>query len=287
MRPGALWAGVALVSTSVVAGAQRSEKSCDSVIAASAVDTVPRGLFITVYRLDSGPALSDDEAERIAIRLVQSFAVPRPLRLSVFDGPASMRGLRRSGSDTVSEARAPNVTGVYAVSAGDGGSFRPEVLRSSLLVGVDSAMLRAIAAGDDMWRQLRNQMAGLPRLRIRLSTDSSAGAHVLAYARFPRMRVHDAAPLPSPAPAFPEDARSDSLDHGEAVLRFIVDRDGQPAFETVELVRASAMPFVRAALVALNSQRFSPATIGGCPVAQVVEFPFIFDAAPRASLIDR
>lgn len=287
MKPSALWAGVALVLASVVARAQRSDASCDSVIAASAVDTVPRGLFITVYRLDSALGLSDDEGERIAMRLVQSFAAPRPLRLSVFDGPASMRGLRRSGSDTISEARAPNVTGVYAVSSGAAGSVRAEVLRSSLLVGVDSSMLRAIAAGDDMWRQLRNQMGGLPRLRIRLSSDSSAGAHALAYGRFPRMRVHDAAPLPSPAPAFPEDARSDSLDHGEAVLRFVVDRDGQVALETVELVRASAMPFARAALVALNSQHFAPANIGGCPVAQVVEFPFIFDAAPRAPLVDR
>lgn len=233
-----------------------------------------------VYRLDAGPALADDEGERIVTRLVQSFVAPRPLRLSVFDGPASMRGLRRSGSDTVSEARAPNVTGVYALSEGADGSVRPEVLRSSLLIGVDSSMLRAISAADDVWRGLRKEMGGLPRLRIRLSNDSIVGAHALAYARFPRMRVHDAAPLPSPAPTFPADARADSLDHGEAVLRFIVDRDGQPALETVELVRASALPFARAALVALNSQRFSPATIGGCPVAQVVEFPFIFDTAP-------
>jgi hypothetical protein len=65
------------------------------------------------------------------------------------------------------------------------------------------------------------------------------------------------------------------------VLRFVVDRDGRPAMETVEIVRASGLAFARAAIVALPDQKFTPATIRGCPVAQLVDYPFIFDASQR------
>jgi hypothetical protein len=60
-----------------------------------------------------------------------------------------------------------------------------------------------------------------------------------------------------------------------------VDRDGKPALETIEIVRSSAVTFARAAIVSLGDQTFRPATIHGCPIAQLVEFPFVFDAGDR------
>jgi TonB family protein len=147
--------------------------------------------------------------------------------------------------------------------------------------GLDSAMVVAIRKAALVGNAFSPVSGDRWRLQVRLSGDSIDGSRRLAEGTFPRMRVRDAAPISKNRPAFPDEARADSLDHGEVVLRFVVDRDGLPALETVELARSTEAPFARAALRALASQRFQPATIHGCPVAQVVEFPFIFDDRER------
>jgi TonB family protein len=193
-----------------------------------------------------------------------------------------MRGLRVSGADSVRATRAPSVSGVYAFTATATGVGAPDVLRSSMLRGLDSAMIKTITASSDLWRDFQKAARAPLRFQVRLSDDSLDDSRSLAWGTFPRMPIHDAAPLPTNSqPAFPEEARADSLEHGEVVLRFIVDRDGIPAMETVEIVRASGLAFARAAITALPQQKFTPATIRGCPVAQVVDYPFIFDASQR------
>jgi TonB family protein len=80
----------------------------------------------------------------------------------------------------------------------------------------------------------------------------------------------------NPPPVFPEDEKADSVTTGEVVLRFVVDRSGLPDMATIELVRATSLSFARAAIVALPSQRFQPATIHGCAVAQAIDYSFSF-----------
>jgi len=104
-------------------------------------------------------------------------------------------------------------------------------------------------------------------------------------ADFPRMPVVDAVPFRNnPPAAFPEVEKLDSASRGEVVLRFVVDRAGLPAMETIEVVRATAMTFLRAALTVLPDQRFTPARINGCAVAQEIYYPFSFvmPASPPA-----
>jgi TonB family protein len=91
------------------------------------------------------------------------------------------------------------------------------------------------------------------------------------------MPVIDAMPRrDNPPAAFPEDEKADSVTSGEVVLRFVVDRTGTPDLATIELVRATSLSFARAAVMALPSQRFEPATIRGCAVAQAVDYSFGF-----------
>jgi len=112
---------------------------------------------------------------------------------------------------------------------------------------------------------------------IRMSTDSSVDARRMIAATFPRMPVSDAIPRRDNPPAqFPEDEKADSVTAGEAVLRFVVDPAGVPNLATIELVRATSLSFARAAIVALPLQRFAPATIRGCPVAQAIDYSFSF-----------
>src|SRR5262249_16449418 len=206
-----------------------------------------------------------------------------PFGLSVFQGPALTRGVRISSTgDSLGVPRGASVLGVYRVEVTVYGlATEPQVIRSSLMRGLDSAVVGAIRAAARVASPFRPDSGDRWRFLVRLTVDSLEGSHRLAQGSFPRMRVRDAAPISKERPPFPDDARADSLDHAEVLLRFGVDRDGMAAGETVELVRSTDVSFTRAALRAVTTLKFRPATIGGCPVAQVIEFPFIFDDTER------
>jgi TonB family protein len=265
--------------TASAAGAQQSDTSrCDAVIAAARVDSQSVGLFLAAHRAD-GPALDPGQERQIIVSVGPAFEAPRPLRLNVFSGPALTRSLRLVAADTATALRSPTITGVYRVTASDSGLVSVMVIRASLVRGFDSAAVDAIRTGA-----IANPAFVAPwgedtmRVDISFSTDSSTGARRLVSASFPRMPVVDATPLPGNKPAeFPEAARTDSVAGGEVVLRFVVGRDGTPEFDTIELVRASGHPaFTRAALRALATHRFRPATIHGCAIAQQIDYAFNF-----------
>jgi TonB family protein len=284
-RSGLAVAAVAL-SGARLAGAQAHTDNarCDSIVASTGgvVDSVAAVVFVFVAEI-RGDRMTYEQRDLIESRIARTFVPPSPLGLSVFEGPALARALRiSSGADTLGIPRGASVSGTYRIEVTESGAVNEvEVLRSSLMRGLDSALVRAIRAAATIGTAFRPVSGDRWRLEIRVSGDSVDGAQRLAQGTFPRMRVRDATPASKERPAFPEEARADSLDHGEVVLRFVVDRDGAPALETVELVRSTDLPFTRAALRALASQKFRPATIRGCPVAQVIEFPFIFDDTER------
>ncbi len=261
------------------AQARPDSTKCDSIVASAAVDSVATGVFITVEQLD-GNWMSNRRQDLIVSRIASSFVAPHPFGLSVFQGPSLVRGFRIvAPGDSVGVRRATSIVGAYRLDVTDHGAMDgPVVVRASLLPGLDSAMARAIRSAAKTGNSLRPESGDRWRLEVRVSTDSLDEARRVAEGMFPVFSISDASVITRRRPAFPADALADSLDHGEAVLRFVVDRDGKPALETIELVRASALPFARAAIVALGDQRFNPATVRGCPVAQLVEIPFIFDA---------
>jgi TonB family protein len=271
--------GAAAQSSPPAAGsAPPARARCDSIVAAARVDSVASGLFISVSPL-GGAEVRRHQLDVIANYLGAEFIAPRPFRLTVFSGPPLTRILRLLAADSVAVLRAPSVTGVFRFTAPRKGST-PQVrtVRASLMAGFDSGAISAI-----------HGLAGLPSgftssddedstmFEVRFSSDSTLGAQRLFSAYFPRMPVVDAVPSrDNPAAEFPDEARRDSIDGGEVVLRFVVDRDGLPALETVEVVRANVLAFVRAALAALPAQSFTPATVHGCAVAQVVDYAFTF-----------
>ena len=269
------------VSAVSVGEAQRQPADtahCDSIIAAARVDSVPVTIFLAVRRIDGG-ALPVMQAQVIGDYIRAAFVPPTPFRLSTFSGPARMRVLRPVASDTVSGLRTPTVTGVYRFTASKRvAAIAPMIMRASLITGFDSA---AIAAIVDMG-QFRDVLVppeddDSMRVDVRMSTDSTADAHRMIAATFPRMPVIDAAPKrDNPPAAFPEDERADSVPTGEVVLRFVVDRTGAADLATIELVRATSLSFARAAVLALPSQRFTPATIRGCAVGQAIDYSFSF-----------
>ncbi|HEX8945031.1 MAG TPA: energy transducer TonB [Gemmatimonadaceae bacterium] len=274
-------AAALVVGAASLAHAQRQPvdaSRCDSIVAAARVDSVPVAVFLAVRRID-GAALPLAQAELIADYVRAAFVPPSPFRLTTFSGPARMRVLRPVMSDTTVDLRAPTVTGVYRFTATrQPGPIAPAIMRASLIPGFDSAAVVAIRGASG----LRNVLVppddeDSMRVDVRISTDSSADARRMIAATFPRMPVIDAVPRrDNPPAAFPEDEKADSVTTGEVVLRFVVDRAGLPNMATIELVRATSLSFARAAIVALPSQRFQPATIHGCAVAQAIDYSFSF-----------
>ena len=268
-----------LGSASRAQDSTRSLARCDSIVAAARVDAVDVGLFTSIVRIDGG-AIDVRDAQQIAATLGSAFVPPRPFRLNVFSGPVRTRILRPRASDSVPELQSPTVTGVYRLSVAKRGVRGMQVVRASLMVGFDSAAMQAIEATAAVRSLVPPAGEDSMRVEVRFSTDSTEGAKRITSASFPRMPVVNAIPhRDNPHPAFPDEEKGDSTLTGEVVLRFVVDRDGKPVVETVELVRGTALTFVRAALAVLPRQVFSPATIRGCPISQRVEFPFTF-AAP-------
>jgi amino acid transporter len=255
---------------------------CDSIVFASAVDSVNTGLFVSATRVD-GP-ISLEQIDAVATSVATAFTPPRPFRISVFSGPAQMRAFKRIAKDTVVERRSPTVTGVYRWwSTRRPTPSKPYTIRASLIPGFDAAALEAVAAAAVL-KDVVMPAAGEDSMlvEIRFSTDSTRNARRMISAVFPLMPVIDAVPTPGNLrAAFPDAEKADSSQLGEVVVRFVVDREGVPIPETVEVMRGTSMAFLRSALTVLPEQRFTPARIKGCAISQVVVYPFSFVQSPQ------
>jgi len=260
------------------ATAQSSNATCDSLIAASIVDHVESALYVSVQRADAG-TLPANVATEMALQIGSAFTPPKPFKLSVFNGPALMRGLR-SNSDTGTTLRAPTLTGAYrAVLGKDSPRTTVSTVRLSLMIGFDSAAVDAIQTAIAAGGVFASLDTDSVPIEVTFGTDSIAGSRRLVSANFPRMPVVDASVRAgSPMPVAPT-ARSDDGE-GPIVLRFVVGRDGTAEPGTAEVVRARSLDLLKASLANLGDQRFAPATIKGCPVAQRVDLPFVFPSPP-------
>ncbi len=271
---------VAVIAAALRLGAQErapndSIARCDSIIRASIVDSVDAGLYLSVRRIDGG-ALGPEQTHALADNIGAAFVLPQPLSLTVFSGPARLAALRPTTADHPTP-RPPTITGVYRVTSTRVGTVTNIVImRSALSDAFDEAATAAIHDISPLHSFfVPPDGTDSMQIDVRFSTDSVSGVVArLAAAHFPRMPVIDVVPLASnPPPAFPP---ADSASSGEVVLRFVVDRSGEPRLDAVEAVRATSMSFLNAALRSLPDQRFTPAMIRGCRVAQLIDYPFTF-----------
>lgn len=251
-------------------------RACDSVIAAAKVDSVLTGMFVEVRRID-GPYIAPPTLHRMALRIGAMFVLPKPLQLSVFAGPARTHLLRPLGGDTLPDLRTPSITGIYSlVMTPDDSVPGIETARSTLIIGFDSAATSAITLAATIDSSFRASDDTL-ELVVSFTTDSLPGSVRLITAYFPRMPVVDAVALAgNPVAQFPDSAAADGADRGEVLLRFVVTREGLPALNTVEILRATSGAFLRSAVNVLPGQHFRPARIRGCGIAELIEYPFIF-----------
>jgi TonB family protein len=77
-------------------------------------------------------------------------------------------------------------------------------------------------------------------------------------------------------PLYPDSLRA-ARTKGEVVAHFVVDTAGRPEAETFKVVRSSHAAFTSAVRDALPCMGYTPATIRGRRVRQLVQQPFTFD----------
>jgi hypothetical protein len=263
----------------VVAGPLRAQDSttaaCDSVIAAAKVDLVSAGIFLSVQQL-AGTA-PEAQVHRILINVANELVPPRPFKLNVFAGPPLVRSLRPLGVDTMRVVRPVIVTGIYRATV-QGGDSVPQVvvLRRSLIEGFDGAVVKAIRAASSVPGIFTASTGSPMTIDLSFTSDSVAGAQRLFTGEFPRMSVKDAmARADNPAAPYPRDSTV-AEEPVTVMLRFVVGPDGRVVPGTVEVERLAPLAFIKAAYESLDRQRFVPATVNGCPVAQQVDYPFAF-----------
>lgn len=87
---------------------------------------------------------------------------------------------------------------------------------------------------------------------------------------------NQAVPLPgTKAPRYPDELRKKSI-QGTVLAQFVVDATGHPEVITFKVIRSDNALFTNAVKTALPTMRFKPATVGGRPVKQLVQMPFVF-----------
>lgn len=77
------------------------------------------------------------------------------------------------------------------------------------------------------------------------------------------------------APEYPSSMR-ESGTTGRVVVRFVVNKSGRVEPGSIEILESTNSAFSAAVRAVLPRHRFSPAKIGGTPVRQIVQQPFIF-----------
>jgi len=165
------------------------------------------------------------------------------------------------------------------------------VVASSLAQSFDDPVLAALRAASDS-----NSIPGLPvrpglearyELRVALNTGDTIvtlgdTASTVAMTWFatsvpvwsgasPAVQLHP----DDWRVRYPELQRRSGVEDS-LVVQFVISADGRVTPGTLELLHAGYRDFLATVASALTTQRFTPATINGCPVAALVAEPFAF-----------
>ena len=286
------WAGAARGQDSLRVRADSAEaerRACDSTIAASVADSELVVVRLAVRRGDGGqfphpyPGLLMQE---VAFR----FRAPHPLRVPVFSaGPIEMRTLRASNAGQVG-LREPVLNAVYDFFMHrDGSASGLEVLVPSHVAALDSVVMDAIKQ-TSAEKSLPFPLNELPNdsvfLQLRL-TSAYAGRDPtldLFASYFPLLPVVDAARIgPEPVPIFPKEELKAGM-FGDVRFQVVVDNNGRPDLQTMELLHAPTRGFALSAVNTLATMRWTPARVGDCLVPQVVHVNIRFEPPDSAKV---
>jgi hypothetical protein len=88
----------------------------------------------------------------------------------------------------------------------------------------------------------------------------------------------------SGGPIYPKTLRSQGVS-GCVIAQFVIEADGRVNPATLEVLRASHIEFVQAVRESLPTMHFAPARLGGRPVRQIAQQPFMFRIETRVTTV--
>ena len=269
--------------------AHPSPAACDSMMRSATVDSVSSVVTAYLVRTDGG-VMSQNMADLLLQEFALQFHVPQPLRVPLLaPGPASLAALSPDlrGGPAPRELR---IQGIYDFTAlGNGGAKDIRVRLTSLAADFDSAVVATLAAlaHDGAMPTVAGQRSDTIPLRLGITSGppQPGRARALFRASLPRMRAMDAAEADgAPQPPYPTAERALGMD-GYVLFQLVVGRDGRVEPGTVEILQATSVPFMQAAIPLLDSLHFKPAMVGACPVPQVYQLPMRFVAPPTVPTV--
>jgi hypothetical protein len=265
---------------------------CRTVLTRATKDSVSVRIGLSITPFDTTAVISADYRALFVQALRQALTLPRPLPLELygFYTPTNDQG-RVNGSSTV----VPTIAGSYRATLKRDGHFtNTRVVGGARTRAFDDALLAAVRAvgdsqsapplpedfksADSVDVRISVRLPDIPRSPGAIGLPPALPYDPLFIIRVPSFGFpsQTSRPLPNnPAPLFPFDARRAHLD-GRVIAEFVVDASGTPDLSSVQIVQATAVPFVAAVLDVLPQHRFSPLAIDGCPVASIVMQPFEF-----------
>lgn len=266
---------------------------------AAPVDSVAATVYAAVWTPGGEHPLKTDDARALLVGIGKSFHLPSPLPLSVVDG-----GRPRA---------AAVISGVIALTMHGSHVADVQLTVSSGSDAIDSALAAAPA--------LAERAGGLPTFREKETTvlvaittfDATNPAERGVTAVEPIARVvlpvwdtNQPAALapwnpeivypPSPPRYTADQHRVRPLDRmrDTVVMQYVVDAQGEVDLSTAQARSARYGATLDSVQRVIPELRYSPARVGGCPVAQLVRQPFAFvgqgpdtaqlDAAPPVAI---
>ncbi len=88
----------------------------------------------------------------------------------------------------------------------------------------------------------------------------------------------------TPMPRFPDELRTAGVE-GEVLAQFVVGTEGLVDTMTFKVLKTSHPLFTSAVRANLSAMRFSPALVGGRPVKQLVQMPFVFSLSGSGTTV--
>lgn len=295
MRLTARLAALALLClpTERTAVAQQPDSArCREILTGPTRDSVIVRVGMAVTSFDTNSVISANYRGLFIQAVRQALMLPRPLPIEFY---AAYTPRNDRGQVTGSTTFAPGVAGDYrATLKRDGHITNARVVGGARTKAFDDAVLAAIrAVGDSQAAPpfAEDMKADTVQLRLSVryahdSTPSRAPGQVadppfdaLFAMRVPALGLPTSmvkADPKNPAPRYPGMARMANAD-GTIIAEFLVTRDGRADVQSLQLLTATALPFVDAVLEVLPQYRFSPLMLSGCPVASLVQMPFKFE----------
>jgi TonB family protein len=258
-----------LVPTLLIA--QRTERAC---IPPHTPDSLTVVVGAQVTSFDTSVTLPPSFTGLFLQEISNRLRPPTPFVLSTYQGLDSLDGLPTPGRAYA------GAFAMFAITVRDK-TVKGGLSASSGVPGIDRAFIDAInrvgadSATPPLPAELRKSRVEL-RLRV-FTAVGVADGDALFRVRVPLATLSHPVALKATRGAlrYPEELRRENME-GSVLLSFVVDEQGRPLDGSVRLVKATHALFAQAVLGFLPKQRFEPARIGGCPVAQLVQWPFNF-----------